>query len=124
MRDHKKLRAFTLADELAIDDYQMTMNFPKEKIYGLTSQMRRAAVSIASNIVEGCAQESQSEYLRFLEIGFGFLRELHFQFSLSSRLGYLSDKVISMSEQKLVEAEIVLGALIRSIRRSINPNSL
>ena len=66
MRDHQKRRAFKLADELAIDVYQMTMNFPKEEIYGLMSQIRRAAVSVASNILEGCARESQSEYLRIL----------------------------------------------------------
>lgn len=91
MRDHNKLRAFKLADELAIDIYQVTTNFTKEEIYGLTSQMRRAAVSVASNNVEGCSRESQSEYLRFLEIAFGSLRELHYQFSLSIRLGYLND---------------------------------
>ena len=118
MRDHNKLRAFKLADELALDIYKVTISFPKEEIYGLTSQMRRAAVSVASNIVEGCARESQSEYLRFLGIAFGSLRELHYQFNLSSRLGYLSEKIALMNEQKFVEIEKVLGALIRSIRPS------
>lgn len=118
MRHHKKLTTFKLADELAIHIYQVTKTFPKEEIYGLTSQMRRAAVSVASNIVEGCARESQTEYVRFLEIAFGSLRELHYQVGLSSRLGYLSEKWASMSEQKLVEAEKVHGALIRSMRPS------
>ena len=120
MRDHNKLRAFKLADELAIEIYQVTTNFPKEEIYGLTYQVRRAAVSVASNIVEGYARESQSECLRFLEIAFGYVRELHHQINLSSRLGYLREKVITMREQKLVEAEKVLGALFRSMRRSTN----
>ena len=71
MRDHTKLRAFELADEVAVLIYRATRGFPKEEIYGLTSQMRRAAVSVPSNIVEGCARESQAEYLRFLEIAFG-----------------------------------------------------
>ena len=71
MRDHTKLRAFELADELAFLTYSLTRGFPKEEIYGLTSQMRRAAVSVPSNIVGGCARESQVEYLRFLEIAFG-----------------------------------------------------
>jgi len=76
MRDHTKLRAFVLADEVAIFTYRETKNFPKDEIYGLTSQMRRAAVSVPSNIVEGCSRESQSEFLRFLEIAFSSLREL------------------------------------------------
>ena len=78
MRDHMKLRAFGLSDKVALLIYRATREFPKEEIYGLTSQMRRAAVSVPSNIVEGCARESQAEYLRFLEIAFGSLRELHY----------------------------------------------
>ena len=116
MRDHTKLRAFELADEVAVLVYKVTQTFPREEIYGLTSQMRRAAVSVASNIVEGCARESQAEYRRFLEIVFGSLRELHYQVGLSTRLGYLSERDTSTCEQKLVEAEKVLGALMRSMR--------
>ena len=77
MRDHTKLRAFELADEVVLLIYRATVGFPKEEIYGLTSQMRRAAISVPSNIVEGCARESQTEYLRFLGIAFGSIRELH-----------------------------------------------
>jgi four helix bundle protein len=76
MRDHTKLRAFELADEVVLLTYQITAGFPKEELYGLTSQMRRAAVSVPSNIVEGCARDSQTEYLRFLTIAFGFLRDV------------------------------------------------
>ena len=117
MRDHTKLRAFQLADEVALLIYQVTRNFPREEIYGLTSQMRRAAVSVPSNIVEGCARESQAEYLRFLEIAFGSLRELHYQFGFSKRLGYFDDHDITESELKIVETEKVLGALLRSMRK-------
>ncbi|MFQ5633201.1 MAG: four helix bundle protein, partial [bacterium] len=88
----------------------------KEEMYGLTSQMRRAAVSVPSNIVEGCARESQGEYIRFLEIAFASLRELHYQFSLAKRLGYIKDDGISDYDSKIVEAEKVLGALMRSLR--------
>ena len=118
MRDHTKLRAFELADEVVLLSYRATRKFPKEEIYGLTSQMRRAAVSVPSNIVEGCARESQVEYLRFLEIAFGSLRELHYQFGLSKRLGYLNDHDISGCESKIVETEKVLAALLRSMRKN------
>ena len=77
MRDHTKLRAFEMADEIAVLLYHVTKGFPREEQYGLTSQMRRAAVSVPSNIVEWCARDSQADYLRFLNIAFGSLIELH-----------------------------------------------
>ncbi len=117
MRDHTKLRAFELSDELAVLIYRATLKFPREEMYGLTSQMRRAAISVPSNIVEGCARESQVEYVRFLEIAFGSLRELHYQFGLSKRLGYSDEHGISDCDSKIVETEKVLGALIRSMRK-------
>ncbi|MBN2109004.1 MAG: four helix bundle protein [Deltaproteobacteria bacterium] len=117
MRDHTKLRAYQLADELAVQVYDATTAFPKSEIYGLTSQMRRAAVSVPSNIVEGCARESQVEYVRFLEIAFGPLRELHYQFSLSKRLGYFNGAGLVQFEADIIEAEKVLGALVRSMRK-------
>lgn len=116
MRDHTKLRAFELADDLALSVYRVTSTFPKEELYGITAQMRRAAVSVPSNIVEGCARESQGDYLRFLTIAFGSLRELSYQLSLSRRLGFLADADWLLIEPKVTENEKVLGALVRSLR--------
>ena len=116
MRDHPKLRAFELADEVAVLIYRVTRWFPKEEIYGLTSQMQRVAVSVPSNIVEGCARESQAEYLRFLETAYGSIRELHYQFGLAERLDYVDESDIYKCELKMVETEKVLSALLRSIR--------
>ena len=89
MRDHTKLRAFELADQLALTTYKATVSFPREEQFGLTSQLRRAAVSIASNIVEGCARFTESEYIRFLEISYASAREVEYQIGLSHRLGFL-----------------------------------
>jgi len=116
MRDHTKLRAFELADEVAVLVYRVTAGFPREELYGLTSQMRRAAVSVPSNIVEGCARDSQADYLRFLYIAFGSLRELHYQLSLSKRLGFLHNQDSSLLEAKIIETEKVLSGLIRALR--------
>jgi len=116
MRDHTKLKAFELADEVALLIYKITAGFPKEELYGLTSQIRRAAVSVPSNIVEGCARDSQADYVRFLTIAFGSLRELHYQLSLSKRLGYLGCQESTLIETKIVEAEKVLNGLIRALR--------
>jgi len=108
MRDHTQLRAFELADEVAMLVYRTTAGFPKEELFGLTSQLRRAAVSVPSNIVEGCARDSEADYLRFLNIAFGSLRELHYQLHLSKRLGFLCNKDSSLHEPKVVETEKVV----------------
>jgi four helix bundle protein len=116
MREHTKLRAFLLADELVIMIYKISRFFPKEEMYGLTSQIRRAAVSVPSNIVEGCARTTQVEYRRFLELSYGSLKELHYQFGLASRLGYFDINNEKDCEKKIGESEKVLAALIRSMR--------
>jgi four helix bundle protein len=116
MRDYNKLVAFKLADEIAVLTHKLTQHFPKTEVYGITSQMRRAAVSVPSNIVEGCSRESQAEYLRFLEIANGSLKELHYQFSLACKLNYIKESDYEQIEIKLIETEKVLGALIRSLR--------
>ncbi|MGK0239634.1 MAG: four helix bundle protein [Candidatus Pelagisphaera sp.] len=117
MRDHTKLRAFELADAIALEVYGVTKGFPKDELYGLTSQMRRAAVSVPSNIVEGCARESELEYIRFLDIAFASLRELNYQFSLAKRLNYLDTSLVRKVGPLVDECEKVLGALLRSHRK-------
>ena len=116
MRDHTKLRAFELADELVLLIYKITRTFPKEELFVLTSQMRRAAISVPSNIVEGAARESETEYVRFLEVSFASLRELGYQFSVASRLDYVEEKFKNECELKLIETSKVLAGLIRKLR--------
>lgn len=116
MRDHKKLRAFELADEVALLAYEATASFPREELFGLTSQIRRSAVSVPSNIVEGCSRDSSADFLRFLYIAFGSLRELNYQLNLAMRLGFLKSDMASKVEDKVKEAEKVLNGLLRSIR--------
>jgi len=128
MRDHKKLRAFELADEIVLIVYQLTRDFPPQEMYGLTAQTRRASVSVASNIVEGCSRESQVEYFRFLEIAFGSLRELDYQVQLAIRLGFTDANHAKDCLAKIQEALKVLGALVLSMRsrpsRPKQPNRL
>ena len=115
MRDHKKLRAFERADELALATYQATRRFPREELFGLTAQMRRAAVSVASNIVEGCARNSQADYLHFLDMAFGSASELGYQASLAQRLGYLPGE--NTVQTACAETCRVLNGLIRALRK-------
>jgi four helix bundle protein len=117
MRDHRKLRAFELADQLALSVYAATKSFPKEEQFGLTSQLRRAAVSIASNIVEGCARSSKADYVRFLDMAFGSAREAGYQLTLAARLGYMQSDVAAALEAQADETAKVLAGLLRSLRR-------
>jgi len=117
MRDHTKLKAFALADELAILIYKATSTFPRQEVFGLTSQMRRAAVSAASNIVEGCARDSQSEYLRFLDMAFGSLKEVQYQASLAHRLKMVKDEEYDRLRAACQSAVMTLGGLINHYRK-------
>lgn len=116
MRDHRKLKAFQLADNLVTEVYKATRNFPKEERYGLTSQLRRAAVSVPANIVEGSARETQGEYRQFLNIAFGSLRETGYLIHLSRRLGYLPDGSSQTLEDLQTEAAKTLSGLVRSLK--------
>jgi four helix bundle protein len=117
MCDHTKLKAFELADALALHVYQVTVSFPKHELFGLTAQMRRAAISIPCNIVEGCARHTEAEYLRFLNMAYGSARELEYQASLAHRLRYLNDEEFRTLDAACVETSKVLNGLIRALRR-------
>jgi four helix bundle protein len=116
MRDHKKLRAFELADALAVNVYLATAKFPGEERYGLSAQMRRAAVSAASNIVEGCARRGKNDYIHFLDIAYGSACELDYQISLAQRLGFIDGEEHQNLAAACDETCRVLNGLIRSLR--------
>lgn len=117
MRDHKKLRAFDLADQLAVSIYKSTGSFPNAEMFGLTSQLRRAGVSIASNIVEGCARFSEMDYLHFLNIAYGSAREVEYQVGLAHRLGFMEEANQNELQTLATETAKVLNGLIRSLRK-------
>jgi four helix bundle protein len=88
-RDHRNLNVFHQADELIIKLYAETARFPSEERFGLRVQLRRAAVSVATNIVEGCARRSEGEYLHFMNVATGSAAETLYLLDLSNRLGLL-----------------------------------
>ena len=93
------------------------MDFPKEEMYGLTSQMRRAAMSIASNIVEGSARHTKRDYLRFLDMSFSSSKELGYQLTVAHRLDMIGDNRIDELLLLSEETSKVLSGLIASLRK-------
>jgi four helix bundle protein len=118
MRDHTKLRAFELADGLALQVYRRTASFPRDEQFGLTSQLRRAAVSTASNIVEGCAKGSAADYIRFLDMAYASACELQYQLSLARRLDYISKVHADELDEAAKETCMVINGLLRSLRKT------
>ena len=114
-RDHTKLRAFSLADELVITVYRATASFPIEERYGLQSQIRRAAVSVPTNIVEGCARRSTKDYVHFLTVALGSASELRYLLSLSGRLQFLSSPQAAAIDKKCSELLRTLQRLVDSL---------
>ena len=113
MRDHRKLDIFKSANILVIRIYQVTKTFPKDELYGLVSQMRRASVSVATNIVEGCGRRTESEFNRFLDIAFGSVRELGYLIELSTSLGYLKEQDTKQLGEVYRQCAGELGAFIQ-----------
>lgn len=117
MKTHKDLDVWKVSLELAADVYRMTENFPKTEMYGLTSQMRRAAVSIASNIAEGAARQSKKEYVHFLYCALGSSSELETQIELSRTLEFFSDDGVLALLEKRSRVSRMLSGLIRKWKK-------
>jgi four helix bundle protein len=117
MRDHNKLVAFQAADALAIVVHKAVRNFPSHERFGLALQLRRAAVSAAANIVEGCARETASEYARFLSIAYGSSCEAQYEIGLAKRLGYLHEEGSGDLLTSAVNATRLLGRLLRKVQQ-------
>ncbi|HMR17997.1 MAG TPA: four helix bundle protein [Sphingobacterium sp.] len=120
MMTHKDLEVWKRAVQFVVCIYEITRFFPKEEIYGLTSQTRRAAVSIPSNIAEGASRQSTKEFIRFLYIALGSCMELETQLIISEKLAYLtaSDKQKIMPE--LTEIAKMLNGLISFQKRKLS----
>jgi len=98
-RDHRKLNVFSLADELIVTLYAETATFPVDERFGLRAQVRRAAVSVPVNIVEGCARRTTREYLQFVNVATGSAAETLYLLNLSNRLGFLKPEAYRCSNQ-------------------------
>ena len=114
-RNFKTLKAWELADNLAVELYRTTQTFPKEEQYGLTSQVRRAAVSVAANIAEGSSRQTKKDFMHFLVIARASLAEVEYYIHLTQRLGYLGESEGVKLSAMLKETAVTLNGYINSI---------
>jgi four helix bundle protein len=116
MRDFRRLQVWQRAHALALAVYRATKSFPREEMYGLTSQVRRAATSIPTNIAEGCGRDSTLEFARFLEIGMGSAKELEYQLLLARDLGYITPADYGNLAEETTQVQRMLHAYIGQLR--------
>ena len=117
MRPHQKLDLWRRAIESVVSIYRATERFPKEERFGLTSQVRRAAVSIAANIAEGAARTSTKEFLQFLSVSQGSASEADTELVIACRLGYLTKNEYEHFGQDLDDIGRMITRLSQSLRR-------
>jgi four helix bundle protein len=117
--DHKNLILWQKALDLAVLVYRVCTAFPQSETYGLTSQLRRSATSVPSNIAEGYARRSPKEYFYFLRVARGSLAELETQLLLAQRVGYLKDDEGAGLQERIDEIGRILRAVIGSLLRRL-----
>jgi four helix bundle protein len=119
LKNFKDLKVWQKAYQLCLEIYRITRKFPKEEIYGITSQMRRSAISIPSNIAEGYGRRTKGEYIQSLYIAYGSNCELETQVLLSGDLGFIEKSEFLRIQNEIGDIERMLKGLIKSLNSKI-----
>jgi four helix bundle protein len=114
-KPHKRLLAWRKSMELVVKVYESTKSFPRDEVYGLTARMRRASVSVPSNISEGAAGRSVTQFRNFLSIAIGSLNEISTQLEIAYRVGYLDNHKLSEAESQVDECLALTYGLRKSL---------
>jgi len=120
LRNYRDLKVWSKSYGLSLELYRLSRSFPKEELYGITSQLRRAAVSIGANLAEGCGRRTNAEMARFVRISMGSASELDHHLLLCKDLGFLQDEDYKRTSRGLVEIRKMLAALLDSIEAELN----
>ena len=115
MRSFKELKVWLKGHELTLSIYRATKSFPREEMYGLTSQLRRAAASIPANIAEGCVRGSVPDFRRFLQLALGSASEVEYHILLSHELGYLNKNQYESLSGNATELKRMLTSFIQKL---------
>jgi len=122
LKNYKELNVWQRSYKLCLDVYRISAGFPKEEKFGLTSQIRRSAVSVPSNIAEGYGRKTTADYVKSLYIAYGSNCELETQMMLSRDLDYIDNAAIKETMDAINEVERMLKALIKSLEnKHLNP---
>lgn len=116
MKDFKKLKVWQKAHRLTLDVYKASTTFPREELYGLTSQIRRSCLSIPSNIAEGCGRGSDTDFARFLQISMGSSSEVEYLLILSRDLQILTSDYYETLSDDVIQVKRMLTSLIKTLR--------
>jgi four helix bundle protein len=116
VRDYRKLKVWEKAHQLTLEVYKASQKMPSYELYGLTAQMRRAAVSIPANIAEGYGRSGDPEFSRFLRIAQGSSSELSYHLLVCSDLGYLDHRLVDRLADLVDEIQRMLAALVRKLK--------
>jgi four helix bundle protein len=116
MQDFRNIKAWQKAYKLTREIYEATKSFPPDEVYGLTSQLRRAALSIISNIAEGCARSTDADFARFLDMAVGSASEVECQLLLAHDLGYISEEKSGQLQALIVDVKCLLARFIATLR--------
>jgi four helix bundle protein len=116
LKDFKELKVWAKSHQLTLRAYEISRSFPREEMYGLTSQLRRSAVSICANVAEGCGRRSDGEFTRFLQIARGSASELEYHPLLARDLHFMADAEFRRIEQQVLEVQRMLTSLVQRVR--------
>ena len=115
MKNFRDLHVWHKAHMLALESYNITNGFPKHELFGMTSRIRRVAVSIAANIAEGCGKHGNGEFQRYLCIAAGSANELEYHFLLCRDLSFIADLEYQKLNNRVIEVKRMLGSLLRKV---------
>jgi len=116
MRNFRKQQVWAKSHRLTLKVYKITATFPREELYGLTSQIRRACASIPANIAEGCGRETDLDFARFLQIAMGSATEIEYLFMLSNSLDFIENNQYNELNDEIIEIKKMLTSFIRTLR--------
>jgi four helix bundle protein len=119
MRNYRDLEVWTLTHKLTLELYQASRKFPKEEMFGLTSQLRRAAISIGANLAEGCGRRTTAEFARFVRIAMGSASELDYHLLLCRDFEFVTNEFYDRASKELVRVRKMLSALLASVETQL-----